>query len=151
PPLCQPFPLPRPSAAAYGPPGRLLPPVPGPGYPRSMRGRKPKPTALKLLTGNPGKRPLNPNEPQPAPELPDCPDHLDEVGKAEWARVAAELGQLGILTRVDRAALAAYCSSYSRWVKLESMVQKFGEVLVDPETKRLYPNPYLGALNRALR
>jgi len=39
-----------------------------------MRGRKSKPTSLKKLEGNPGKRPLNLNEPIPlqiAPELPE--------------------------------------------------------------------------------
>ena len=30
-----------------------------------MRGKKPKPTHLKLITGNPGKRPLNEAEPKP--------------------------------------------------------------------------------------
>jgi len=30
-----------------------------------MAGRKPKPTALKIIEGNPGKRPLNKNEPKP--------------------------------------------------------------------------------------
>jgi hypothetical protein len=38
-----------------------------------MRGRRPKPTRLKVLTGNPGKRPLNMDEPQPEPAIPDCP------------------------------------------------------------------------------
>lgn len=31
----------------------------------AARGRKPKPTALKVLEGNPGKRPLNDHEPIP--------------------------------------------------------------------------------------
>ena len=31
----------------------------------AARGRKPKPTALKVLEGNPGKRPLNGHEPIP--------------------------------------------------------------------------------------
>jgi hypothetical protein len=30
-----------------------------------MRGRKPKPSHLKLLDGNPGRRRLNPDEPEP--------------------------------------------------------------------------------------
>ena len=33
----------------------------------AARGRKPKPTALKELEGNPGKRSLNPSEPKPPP------------------------------------------------------------------------------------
>ncbi|HZK10243.1 MAG TPA: phage terminase small subunit P27 family, partial [Clostridia bacterium] len=36
----------------------------------ATRGRKPKPTALKVLEGNPGKRPLNKNEPQPERKAP---------------------------------------------------------------------------------
>lgn len=31
----------------------------------AQRGRKPKPTAVKVLEGNPGKRSLNTNEPKP--------------------------------------------------------------------------------------
>ncbi len=36
-----------------------------------MRGRRPKPTRIKVLTGNPGKRPLNINELRPKPKIPD--------------------------------------------------------------------------------
>ena len=39
----------------------------------ATRGRKPKPTALKLLEGNPGNRPLNIAEPRPT-GVPNCPD-----------------------------------------------------------------------------
>ena len=35
-----------------------------------MAGRKPKPTALKKLEGNPGKRKLNMKEPVPAKGMP---------------------------------------------------------------------------------
>jgi hypothetical protein len=41
-----------------------------------MRGRKPKPTALKRLDGNPGKRGYNHDEPVLPEGLPDCPGHL---------------------------------------------------------------------------
>ena len=40
----------------------------------ATRGRKPKPTALKLLEGNPSRRALNKNEPQPPTSIPECPD-----------------------------------------------------------------------------
>ena len=45
----------------------------------NMRGRRPKPTRLKVLTGNPGKRPLNENEPRPEAHVPDCPPELGPV------------------------------------------------------------------------
>jgi hypothetical protein len=48
-----------------------------------MRGRKPKPTFLKVLDGNPGKRPLNDQEPRPPQGIPDRPDWLDAEAQAE--------------------------------------------------------------------
>ena len=42
----------------------------------ATRGRKPKPTALKLLEGNPGKRPLNDREPVPPRAALKCPAWL---------------------------------------------------------------------------
>ena len=49
-----------------------------------MRGRRPVPTCMKLLTGNPGKRPLNANEPQPKPEIPECPPQLALLWQIFW-------------------------------------------------------------------
>jgi phage terminase small subunit len=79
-----------------------------------MRGRRPKPTRLKVLTGNPGKRPLNNNEPNPEAAMPDCPPELGPVAKQEWDRLAAQLGPLRMITHLDRAALASYCAAYAR-------------------------------------
>ena len=77
------------------------------------RGRKPKPTALKRLDGNPGKRGYNHAEPAPPEGCPDCPPHLSEPAREEWHRIAGTLHEMGVLTLVDRAALAAYCQSYA--------------------------------------
>lgn len=83
-----------------------------------MPGRKPKPTKLKVLQGNPGKRKLPKNEPKPDPVIPDCPSHLDAIAKKEWKRFAKVLDKLGLLTEIDGSAFAAYCDQYSRWVKI---------------------------------
>jgi P27 family predicted phage terminase small subunit len=119
-----------------------------------MRGRKPKPTVLRELTGNAGKRPLNHNEPKPRAGIPSCPKHLDQEARKEWRRITKVLCAIGLLTHADRAGLAAYCQCYSRWVKLEGVVQQLGECLPEiaegKPTGRMLPNPYLGALNRAL-
>ena len=48
----------------------------------AMRGRRPKPTRLKMLTGNPGKRPLNHDEPRPEAAIPECPPELGPVARA---------------------------------------------------------------------
>ena len=53
-----------------------------------VAGRKPKPTAVKKLEGNPGKRKLNTKEPVPAKGMPDCPEWLLPEAKKEWERLA---------------------------------------------------------------
>ena len=81
-------------------------------------GRPPKPTALKRLEGNPGKRPLNDQEPRFA-ELPTKtpPKWLDTIARREWRRVYDELVRNGLLTKCDSAALEAYCDAYSTMVR----------------------------------
>jgi P27 family predicted phage terminase small subunit len=115
-----------------------------------MRGRKPRPTHLKILEGNPGKRPLG-EEPQPSPDIPECPAHLDDEARAEWDRITPELRNCRLLTIVDRAALAAYCQAWSRWVKAEGIVRTSGEVLKSKTTGAVYQNPYLAIANRAMK
>lgn len=80
-----------------------------------MAGRKPKPTYLKILEGNPGKQKLPKGEPMPEPELPSPPVHLDEYALEEWDRVAGGLYALKVLTSLDKQVLAAYCNTYSLW------------------------------------
>src|SRR5713101_6600171 len=97
-----------------------------------MRGRKPVPTTLKLLRGNPGKRPLNPDEPQPRVEIPPCPSHLSTEAKKEWRRSAKLLAELGLLASIDRAALALYCEAWARWVQAEEALQTYGLMVKAP-------------------
>ena len=79
-----------------------------------QRGPKNKPTNLKVLEGNRGKRKL-PDNPKPPDDEPVPPPHLDEYGLEEWRRVAVGLQTMGVLAGLDQAALAAYCDAYSRW------------------------------------
>ena len=112
-----------------------------------MRGRRPKPTRLKVLTGNPGKRPLNHEEPRPAPEIPECPPELGPVARREWDRLVGELGKLKLVTNLDRAALAAYCGAYALWSEATEAIQKYGTMVKSPSG---YPiqSPYVAIANR---
>ncbi len=94
----------------------------------TMAGRRPTPTALKKLAGNPGKRALNESEPQFAPGRPPCPPHLVGEARKEWNRVTKLLLDAGLLTKADRAALAAYCEAWATWVLAV-------ETLAQPEAK----------------
>ena len=112
-------------------------------------GRRPVPTALKLIRGNPGKRPINKDEPKPEVKAPACPTHLSRIAKAEWKRIIPMVVNLGLMTKMDRAAMAAYCQSYGRWVDAENKVKERGDVVKTPDGK-IVPNPYLGVANRAM-
>ena len=89
----------------------------------ATRGRKPKPTAMKELEGNPGKHPLNTNEPKPTKKAPACPKWLEPEAKKEWRRLAKQMEAIGILTEVDMAAFAGYCQAYGSQECHESGVQ----------------------------
>lgn len=116
-----------------------------------MSGRRPLPTALKILRGNPGNRKLNRAEPKPDTRIPVCPRHLKGEARSEWRRTSRELHRLGLLTTIDRAALAAYCQVWARWVKAECEVERIGEVVKAPETGYPIQNPFLSVANAALK
>jgi P27 family predicted phage terminase small subunit len=91
-----------------------------------MKGRKPTATALKLVKGNPGKRPINQDEPQFDVVIPKCPMKLDKVGKAEWDKLSKLLFDAGVLTEVDDRTLAVYCHIWSQIVLLTAEIEKYG-------------------------
>lgn len=84
----------------------------------TMRGRPPTPTKILELRGNPGKRPLNRNEPKPRQlrRMPSPPDSLDQVGQKEWRLLGPVLMKYGLMTVLDLTALHMYCDTYERWV-----------------------------------
>lgn len=114
-----------------------------------MRGRKPKPTAVKKLTGNPGKRKLACDEPEFAPGAGAPPAHLDDEAKREWFRIAGELAPAGVLTQADRAALAVYCQVWARWMQAEYELVKHGYTELSPNGY-LMPSPWLAICNKAI-
>lgn len=123
----------------------------------ATRGRKPKPTHLKLVTGNPGKRALAKREAKPPLSEPTPPPHLCDDAKVEWGRVIGTLVSCGLMTQIDRAALAAYCQAYGRWVQAERALARMSEK--DPNTHALMvktingnaiQNPLVGTANKAL-
>jgi len=92
------------------------------------RGPKPIPTAIKLLHGNPGRRPLKQQEPKPSTEPPRCPHWLDAEAKACWRALIPQLRDMGVLTQIDGQALSNYCTAWSRWKRAELFLQKNGDV-----------------------
>lgn len=75
-------------------------------------GRPSKPTALKLVEGNRGKRAMNANEPEPD-LLQDiaAPGHLAAPVAAVWDQLAPQLRRANVLTEMDTVALEIACDA----------------------------------------
>jgi P27 family predicted phage terminase small subunit len=86
----------------------------------------PKPTHLKVVTGNPGKRPLNKNEPRPKRGMPKCPARLDGIARRLWFELAAELHAMGVLTFADRQSLALLCEAVQDYRKARAILADRG-------------------------
>lgn len=119
-------------------------------------GRAPKPTALKLVQGNPGRRPVeSKGEARLAFVAPHRPAHLSPEAAAEWDRILPMLLKYQLVSEIDSASLALYCQSYGRWVeaegKLAEVRQRGGDGLL-MKAPSGYPiqNPYLAIANRAM-
>jgi P27 family predicted phage terminase small subunit len=91
------------------------------------RGPKPTPTKLKILRGNPGRRPTNKSEPQPATDGVVMPPHLGEVAAAKWGEVLPLLQSVKVMTRADIEALARYCDTYEWWLATRARLKKEGD------------------------
>lgn len=80
-----------------------------------------KPTVLKVLEGNRGRRPLQ-SEPEPAKGQPDIPTGLSEVAARVWGSLSEELDRLGLLTVIDGCALEAACRAYAGAVEADEII-----------------------------
>lgn len=106
-----------------------------------MRGRKPTPTNLKILRGNPGKRPLNTSEPRYPDGSLEIPEELRELPHAcaEWARVAPQLLTAGVYKMVDRTALILYCTSFQHYMDAERDIREKGAYISFKGAPKLNP------------
>ena len=94
-------------------------------------GPKPKPTELKKLAGNPGKRPLNGQEPQPEPASRRCPHGLSDGAKKFWRTMAKDLIRLGMLTAVDVPAFLLMAEHYAIAREARDLISEKGLTDID--------------------
>jgi P27 family predicted phage terminase small subunit len=114
-----------------------------------QRGPKSQPTAMKLLRGNPGKRPLNKNEPLPTiSDCPNAPDYLDATAKLVWAKLAKELHRIKCLSEVDENAFGLYCMYQGLFIDCCEKL-KTEPIIIISNNKQPYQNPLVGIRNKA--
>lgn len=117
-----------------------------------MKGRKPKPTKLKLLHGTFRPDRHTGAEADPDVVLPDPPKSLNAVAKAKWLELSKELHACGLLTTLDVDALESYCVLYARWLYAEEDIKKNGLIyeVGGPGTKVYRQTPFVTIANQAL-
>lgn len=88
-------------------------------------GRKNKPSALKLVQGNPGNRPINEDEPEPLLVYePEPPETFNEMERAKWIDTARKLAECRVLTELDLDALEIYVRN---WVSMHEAIADINE------------------------
>jgi P27 family predicted phage terminase small subunit len=109
-----------------------------------------KPTKLKILEGNPGKRRLPKNEVDPKLDLPKCPTWVCKEGKKEWKKMIPILHRLGLLTEIDTSAFQAYCHCYGKWVEGEKIIAAQGSIGITDKGYQ-YQKPQFGITQKYLK
>lgn len=112
-----------------------------------MVGRKPKPTQLKVINGNPGHRALNEAEPKPVGELYEAPEWMTETQRIGWA-YALQNAPLGLLKRLDRSLLSVWVVAEDLHREAAEKIAKFGMINKAPNTGIPMQSPFLPILNK---
>lgn len=118
----------------------------------ARKGPRPKPTHLKVIEGNPGKRPLPDNEPRPhKPERPIAPSWLSDDAKKEWQYIVPRLDDMGILTKIDRTNLEVYCEAVATFREATHWVRERGILVAGQRKGDAKKNPALQVQRDAAR
>jgi P27 family predicted phage terminase small subunit len=111
-----------------------------------MAGRRPKPTELKLITGNPGKRKLSESEPIAPGNIEDPPEWMTDGQKEGW-KYAIEDAPLGLLRKADRSILSIWVVAEDMHRQAAQKVAQFGMLTELPNAKLSMQSPYLSIVN----
>ncbi len=124
-----------------------------------MKGRKPKDVALKILTGNPGKRPVGTANDTPFLAAPFAkPEWLDTIASREWDRLVETLAP--ILSPASAGMVLIACDAFSEWMHAAKAIElegptyttenQHGQEMVRPRPEVVIRNNARRAYHQAL-
>lgn len=104
------------------------------------RGRKPIPTALKLISGSNKTHPERINDDEPVPEdgLPSCPA-TDKLVREVWDYAIDQLRKMRVITMADRDMLLAYCQAVVMHRRASQLLDAEGYLI--SAAAGLFPHP----------
>jgi P27 family predicted phage terminase small subunit len=115
------------------------------------RGRPKKPTSLKLLEGNPGKRPLPTDEVMPEPVADPCPKWFDRYAKQVWQELASRLEDIGLLTKVDSIDFQSLCISVGILRKAYQDLKKLKKLTFETDKGYRQQVPEIGIISSSIK
>jgi P27 family predicted phage terminase small subunit len=110
-------------------------------------GPKPKPSWLKVVTGNPGHRPINEDEPVPVGDIVEPPPWFDDKQRAEWS-AAIDAAPAGLLKQLDKSMLVVWVCAKVLHAEAVQKVTQFGALIKTPVTGAPMQSPYVSIMNR---
>lgn len=114
-----------------------------------MKGRKPKPTQLKVLHGNPGKRPLPKSEPPKIVSDEPVEFLLGDIGEKEAARMRRMLDEMGMGSAAFETAVVCYASVFQDYMAARQLYKRAGESPISKTTNgNIVQHPLLSVINR---
>jgi P27 family predicted phage terminase small subunit len=112
-----------------------------------VRGRKPKPSWLKIVSGNPGRRPMNDAEPEPTGDISSAPEWLTDSQREVW-RTAVENAPPGLLRSIDESVFLVWVIAKDLHRDATEKVAKYGAVIKSPDKGTPMQSPFVSVLNR---
>jgi P27 family predicted phage terminase small subunit len=111
-----------------------------------MRGRKPKPTHLKLVDGNAGRRPINDQEPVAKAPVPSTAPHWMTESQKELYEWAIATAPEGLLKDLDGPLLYKWVCHQDLFIQAQKTIAKYG-TYVTIGKQQAVQNPAIGMAN----
>lgn len=111
-----------------------------------MMGPAPKPTALKLIEGNPGHQRINRAEPKPDDLTPRIararyPKYLARDERRMWRYYSGLLARMRVLTEADMVGLEQMSRVTAERIRMEVILAKTGPLAKSKRTDTVYISP----------
>lgn len=117
----------------------------------ATKGPRKKPVQLRVIEGNPSKRPIPTNVPKPAPSRPYAPRDMSAEAKVFWDYYAPKLDELGLITKLDRDNLAALCEWTVTFYEANATIREVGLLVKGQRKGDVKKNPAIQIARDASR
>jgi|GEM_PF-3652205 len=95
-----------------------------------MKGRPPKPAKLKVLQGNPSRRPI-PDEIEITKQEIETPEYLTPPQKKKFNEIVSHFRKSQLLELVDADLVAEYAILCCEWLNIQKQIHKHGLIFTD--------------------